>query len=128
MNAINLLLVGVGGFAGSAARYLTVVSLEKKLNAVFPYGTLTVNIAGSFLLGIVLAWISGKSGQSGESWRLLIGTGFCGGFTTFSAFAAENVSLFDQRLASTALLYILISVVGGLLAVWAGFAAFRTIF
>lgn len=128
MNAINLLLVGAGGFAGSVARYLTVVSLEKKLNSVFPYGTLTVNIAGSFVLGVVLAWVAGRSGGNSESWRLLIGTGFCGGFTTFSAFAAENVSLFDHRFASTALFYMLLSVVGGLLAVWAGFAVSRTIF
>lgn len=128
MNATNLLLVGAGGFAGSIARYVTVVSLEKRLNAVFPYGTLTVNIAGSFILGVVIAWVAARSEGNSDSWRLLVGTGFCGGFTTFSAFAAENVNLFDQRLASTALLYMILSVAGGLLAVWAGFTVSRTIF
>ena len=128
MNIFHLLLVGAGGCAGSMARYATVMAFEKRLNSAFPYGTFCVNIAGSFLLGFILAWIAARTDTHNEPWKLLLGTGFCGGFTTFSAFTAENAALLDQKLASTALLYIALSVAGGLVAVWIGFALSRTLF
>lgn len=128
MNVLHLLLAGAGGCIGSMARYAAVVSIDKKFNAIFPYGTLTVNIAGSFILGAVLAWATRKTGMHHGEWRVLLGTGFCGGFTTFSAFAAENMNLFEQKFPATALVYILVSVASGLVAVWAGFALARNIF
>lgn len=127
MNTLNILLVGLGGFAGSVARYLTVIAVEKKLHPSFPYGTLTVNIAGSFILGVVLAWVGGKTEPGSEPWKLLLGTGFCGGFTTFSAFAAENVRLLSEGLTSAPAIYILVSLIGGLLAVLAGLGLMRLI-
>jgi CrcB protein len=120
MNAYHILLVGAGGFLGSIARYITTISIDKKLNSFFPYGTLTVNLLGSFFLGVILAVVLKKSGTTAEQWKLLIGTGFCGGFTTFSAFAFENVSLFEARLAGTALIYTALSLAFGVVAVWAG--------
>lgn len=128
MNIAHLLLVGAGGCIGSMARYLTVAVVDKRLNTVFPYGTLAVNIIGSFVLGCLLAWLTKKTGVSAVSWKLFLGTGVCGGFTTFSAFAAENFSLLEQRLHGTMALYLFASVAAGLVAVWAGFALARTIF
>jgi CrcB protein len=127
MNTTHLLLVGAGGFFGSIARYLTVISVDKRLNSIFPFGTLTVNIFGSLLLGFLLAWVARKTGSNTDQLRLFVGTGFCGGFTTFSAFAVENVNLFQEKLPAWSVLYVMISVVGGMLAVWTGFAIARAI-
>lgn len=126
MNVTHILLVGAGGFVGSIFRYMTVLSIDRKMNAAFPYGTLTVNVVGSLLLGFLMALFLRKTGSHPVEWRLFLATGFCGGFTTFSAFAAENF-LLGQKFPGTALLYIAISVMGGLLAVWAGFAMGRNI-
>jgi CrcB protein len=128
MTMINILLVGAGGCLGSILRYLTVISLDKKLASIFPYGTATVNIAGSFVLGFVLALLMRKTGTHAHEWKLFLVTGFCGGFTTFSAFAAENVNLFEQKFPVTAFVYISLSIAGGLVAVWAGFALARNMF
>lgn len=127
MNILHLLLVGAGGCIGSMARYLTVVTVDRKLNAVFPYGTFAVNFIGSLILGFLVAWMAKKTGASAVNWKLFLGTGFCGGFTTFSAFAVENFNLFNNRLHGTAALYILLSVAAGLFAVWAGVALARAV-
>lgn len=83
-----LLLVFLGGGLGSAARYLVYRSMTV-LNLSLPWGTFTVNFAGSFLLGLILGYAL-KEGQVSNNLILLLGTGFCGGFTTFSTFAFEN--------------------------------------
>src|SRR5216684_6569378 len=84
-----LLLVMLGGALGAAARYLvTHFSSELSHHHGFPYGTLAVNVIGSFLVGYVLTW---SADHTHDRWRLLAATGFCGGFTTFSAFAYETV-------------------------------------
>jgi fluoride exporter len=127
MNLYNLFLVGAGGMLGSIARYATAYSVDKKLNTLIPFGTLTVNIAGSFVIGMVYAWASRKTGES-ESIRLLVGTGFCGGFTTFSAFALENVNLFDQKAFAPSLLYIGLTLIIGFVAVACGSAIGKSIF
>lgn len=127
MTLTHILLVGAGGCIGSMARYITVISLDKKLNSFFPFGTITVNLIGSFLLGVLFTMLLKKAGLNSPEWRLFLGTGFCGGFTTFSAFAAENISLFEQKLPGTALLYISVSVIGGLLAVWLGMTVARSL-
>ena len=120
MNAYHILLVGAGGFLGSVARYLTTISIDKRLNSFFPYGTLTVNLLGCFILGFILSVVVRKTGTTAEQWKLLFGTGFCGGFTTFSTFAFENVTLLEGRLAGTAVIYTALSLVFGVLAVWGG--------
>ncbi len=122
MNISNLFLVAAGGCVGSVIRYLTTIYVERRLPAGFPYGTLTVNVAGSLVMGVVLAWVAARSSETSEQWRLLIGTGFCGGFTTFSAFAADNLMLLDQESPALALFYVALSVMGGVLAVWIGFS------
>jgi len=100
-----------------------VKSVDERLNAVFPYGTLTVNVLGSFLLGVIYILTLRKAGVT-ENWRLFLGAGFCGGFTTFSAFAWENFNLIQQKLIVTSLIYSSVSLVAGLFAlivgVWIG--------
>ena len=119
MDIYKILVVGLGGFLGSAARYVTVRSVDEKLNAVFPYGTLAVNVIGSFLLGIVYSLVLRKAGIT-ENWRLFLSAGFCGGFTTFSAFTRENFNLIQQKLIGTSLAYTSLSLIAGLFALIAG--------
>ena len=116
---IKLLVIGFGGFLGSILRYVVGKSVDTKMNASFPWGTLTVNVIGSFTIGFVYMLAMRKVGIT-ENWRLFLGAGFCGGFTTFSAFAWENVSLLDQKLIGTSLIYIVSSIVIGMLAIVAG--------
>src|SRR5688572_11596044 len=119
MSAYKLLIIGLGGFLGSVARYVTAKFVDGKVSPAFPYGTLTVNILGSFLLGIIYALAIRKAGLT-ENGRLFLGVGFCGGFTTFSAFALENFNLMQEKFFGTSLLYILISIVASILALAAG--------
>jgi len=119
MSFYKLLIIGFGGFIGSVARYLTVKLIDDKVNSLFPYGTLMVNIVGSFLLGLIYMLALRKAGLT-ENGRLFLGVGFCGGFTTFSAFALENFNLLQQKFPGTSILYITISVVAGVLALAAG--------
>src|SRR5687767_14847234 len=119
MNIYKLFIIGLGGFIGSISRYLTARLVDEKLNSVFPYGTLAVNVIGSFLLGLIYMLALRKAGLT-ENGRLFLGVGFCGGFTTFSAFALENFNLLQQKLLGTSVLYVVISVVAGLLALAAG--------
>ena len=119
MSLYKLLIIGLGGFLGSVARYMTAKFVDDKLSPAFPYGTLTVNILGSFLLGIIYVLAVRKAGLN-ENGRLFLGVGFCGGFTTFSAFVLENFNLMQEKLAGTSLLYISLSVGGGILALAAG--------
>jgi|SRR6476469_6054943 len=114
----NILLVAAGGAAGSALRYLLSLMIGNKS---FPYATLTINIIGCFVIGLVLGYFS-KEDQL--PWRLLLATGLCGGFTTFSAFSAETLLLLQQQRFIPALIYISVSVV---LSVTATFAAFQMI-
>ncbi len=119
MTIYNVLAVGMGGFLGSILRFISVRTIDNYLLKNFAYGTLTVNVLGSLILGILVG-ITLKRVELSENIRLFIGVGFCGGFTTFSAFAAENVNLINDKQGTNALLYIAASVIIGILAVLAG--------
>jgi fluoride exporter len=119
MNFYNILLVGCGGFLGSVARYLTAQTIDSRLNSVVPFGTFAVNVAGSFILGVIYGVLLTKTNNP-QHMRLFLATGFCGGFTTFSAFAFENMGLIQQKMIGTSLFYVMLSLVLGVLAVWAG--------
>lgn len=113
----NMLLVFLGGGAGSVLRYSTSLLGEKFMTVSFPFATLMVNGAGCFTIGL-LSGILLKNNQTDA--RLLLITGFCGGFTTFSAFAQENLNLIQTNQMALAALYTIISTLLGLALVWLG--------
>ena len=113
----NLLLVGLGGSIGSMARYAASLLINSKL---FPYATLSVNIFGSFIIGLVFAMTVKEAGFS-NNWRLFLATGICGGFTTFSAFSLENMGLLQSGRIGIALTYIILSIVLGIAATFLGY-------
>src|SRR5690554_5881668 len=113
----SVLIVFLGGGVGSVFRYLTSVFTEKYVQSSFPWATFFVNAAGCLIVGI-LAGLIIKEQLTNPDLRLLFITGFCGGFTTFSAFALENIKLFQSGNTLVALLYIALSVLLGIFAVW----------
>ena len=115
-----VLWVMVAGAVGSGARYLVALAMA---GATFPYGTLTVNLSGSFLLGIV-AHLS-LSGTLSVDARTVIGVGFLGGFTTYSSFNQETLTMLTGGTAGAAVLNIVITLAGGLAAGALGLAAGR---
>ncbi|MGM0580922.1 MAG: fluoride efflux transporter CrcB [Bacteroidota bacterium] len=115
----NLLLIGLGGGLGSIARYATTTLSQKYLSSFLPYGTLIANILGSLLIGVFLAYLIENPSQN---FKLLLVTGFCGGFTTFSTFSYENFSYLQNGQIGMFLLYALGSIIIGLLAVFVGFS------
>lgn len=114
----SLLLVFIGGGTGSVARYL----LGKYLNSTttgIPYGTFAANVLGSLLIGIILGWAL-KNNSLSSNTALLLATGFCGGFTTFSTFAYENHVFLKSGDFLTFALYAIASFALGILAVFGG--------
>ena len=115
----NFLIVGLGGAVGSMLRYGVQKIFQVQSAAAFPTGTLLVNIAGCFLIGILWSMVS-RSLTWNEEMKLLLMTGFCGGFTTFSAFTFEGIGLLKESKTFLFVIYITASVVGGLLATLIG--------
>lgn len=117
----NILLVGLGGFFGSIARYkLGGLILHITAQDRFPFGTFTVNVLGCLIVG-VLAGTAERYDVFGADARLFLFTGLLGGFTTFSAFGLETVYLIRRSDLSAAALYTGGSVILGITAVWLGF-------
>ncbi len=116
-------LVALGGALGAWLRYVVGLAWARSIGATsaaaFPWATLTVNLFGSLAMGLLTGWLAG-SGQGSESWRLLLGVGVLGGFTTFSAFSLDVVSLAQRGAIGTAILYGAISVVGSIAGLVAG--------
>jgi len=113
----NFLLVGLGGGVGSMLRYATGLLIGYK---AFPVATLLINIAGSLLIGIVIAFCL-KHSTFADNWKLFLATGVCGGFTTFSAFSMENVQLLQNGKYLESAGYITGSVLLGIMATFIGF-------
>ncbi len=114
----SILLVGTGGFAGSVLRYLISRFIALETSSAFPLGTFTVNIAGCLIIGLIYGF--GIKEPVSSEMRLLLATGFCGGFTTFSSFSMEFFLLLGDGYAGLAFLYAGASMAAGLAAVWAG--------
>ncbi len=119
-----LLIIGTGGFLGSISRYMVQQVLADKFGASFPYGTLAVNIIGSFIIGIVYALFERGSVLSPE-WRLFLAVGFCGGFTTFSSFAFESIQMLRLEQFLYLSLYMSFSLIGGLMATYLGILSIK---
>ena len=115
----TLLLVGTGGFLGSISRYLVSRFVQNSIPSSFPYGTFFVNIAGCLLIGIIYG-LSERSSLLTPGWRLFLAAGFCGGFTTFSTFANENLALLRDGEFFYFFLYTGLSVFLGIAATFLG--------
>lgn len=121
---VHVLIVAIGGVLGTVARY-AVTQVWRSPGSGFPLSVLAANLLGSFLLGALLEALVRRGRDEGlrRSLRLLVGTGFCGGFTTYSTLAVGSVLLVRSDHLATALLYDATSVLAGLLASAAGIAA-----
>lgn len=113
------MIAGTGGFLGTIARFLVSRFMHRIFLVSFPIGTFTVNIIGCLLIGILFG-ISEKGDLLTPEWRIFLTTGFCGGFTTFSTFSLENISLLKDGNFLFFALYTGLSVALGLLATYAG--------
>ncbi|WP_426131105.1 fluoride efflux transporter CrcB [Pararhizobium sp. PWRC1-1] len=120
----HILLVAAGGAVGSVLRYLVGLWTLRSFGPSFPWGTLTVNITGSFLIGVLAEVIARKFGASAEM-RVFLITGILGGYTTFSAFSLDAITLLERGEPVTALIYVASSVLLSALAVFAGLALMR---
>jgi CrcB protein len=92
---LDFLAISLGAIVGANARYWMSRSALRLLGPVFPYGTLAINVLGSFVLGFFMVWTTQRVIVD-PRWRLLVAVGFCGGFTTFSSYAFESMALMEQ--------------------------------
>lgn len=115
----TIFLVGIGGGLGSVFRFLMSVIMNKFNQSVFPWATFLVNILGCLIIGILIGYFD-RQLISNPHLKFLFITGFCGGFTTFSTFSVEGYSLYSSDHIFLAFLYVILSVVLGLLAIWLG--------
>lgn len=123
---MNFIMVGLGGFIGAILRYGLSGLMHRVLGSNFPYGTLAVNVLGSFALGLFLTLSSTRLAISDE-WKSFIAVGILGAFTTFSTFSFETIALLQERLLMQAFLNIGLNVILALASVWAGMALARII-
>jgi len=117
----TLLIIGLGGAIGSIFRYLVQVCTGRWITLNFPLGTLLVNISGCLLIGLFYGFSTKYTGITTE-WKLFLITGLCGGYTTFSSFSYESISLFKQGNYLYFILYTSLSFILGLLATVGGAA------
>ncbi len=118
MTAAQWLLVAIGGALGAPLRYVIDTLVSKRSRTAFPFGTLTVNVSGSLVLGVVTGLVMYHG--LGPTPRLAVGTGFIGAYTTFSTFSFETLALFEEGDTSRAVGYIGASLLAGGLAAGLG--------
>jgi len=123
----TIFIVGTGGFIGSVLRYLVQVFVEKGLMSTFPWGTFVANVAGSFIIGVVYA-LAEKGNLMSAEWRMFLAVGICGGFTTFSSFAYNNMVMLKEGVYGQFFLNVGGSLFFGLLAVYLGMMIVRFVF
>ncbi len=123
---MSLIYVMLGGAFGSGARYLTGRATLSLFGPDYPYGTLAVNLIGGLLMG-ALVGVLARGANGGETWRLLLGVGVLGGFTTFSSFSLDAVTMIERGQLAVALGYVLVSVIGSIAALFAGLTLARTV-
>ena len=125
----RFLIVAAGGAIGSAARYGVGVWAQRLFpGAAWPWGTLTVNVVGGLIMGLVAGWLALRGGAQAESIRLFAAVGVLGGFTTFSAFSLETAQLIERRQFALASGYVAASVVLSIAALFIGLMVARRAF
>ncbi|AVX04413.1 fluoride efflux transporter CrcB [Maritalea myrionectae] len=122
---MSYLLVGLGGAFGAMGRFGVGQLIMRWGLTGWPYATLAVNIVGSFLMGLVIALLARTTPEWSHSARLLLATGFCGGFTTFSAFSLDFIALYERGQMLSALMYLGLSVILSIAALFAAMALVR---
>ncbi|USI72391.1 CrcB family protein [Sphingomonas morindae] len=124
-----IFLVMLGGALGSGLRYLAGVAGQRLLGTGFPAGTLFVNVSGGLLMGLLAALLARAAGgiAAAEPMRLLLGVGVLGGYTTFSSFTLETVTMIERGQPALALFYVLASALGAILALMLGLALGRSL-
>ncbi len=127
MSFVHFVLVGIGGAIGAMARHGVGMACKTAGITGFPWATLTVNVAGSFLMGLLVAWLAKRGGPGQENLRLLLAVGVLGGFTTFSSFSLDFITLIERGQPTAALIYASASVVASIIAISLGLAAVRAL-
>ncbi len=123
---MGYLIVFLGGGIGAALRHGINLGSARALGTAFPYSTLTINITGSFIMGLVAAYFAFK-GDASQHWRLFFTTGILGGYTTFSAFSLDAALLYERGEVGAAALYVVASVALSIAGLFAGFAIVRSL-
>ena len=121
----NLFLVVVGGGIGAGIRHLTNIGALRLVGPSYPWGTMAINIIGSFAMGLFIASMMRRGGSNEV--RLFVATGILGGFTTFSAFSLDFATLWERGATLPALAYALASVIGAIIALFLGLWLARTV-
>jgi len=124
--SLGFLLIFIGGGLGSMLRHAVNLSSAALFGVNFPYGTMIVNITGSFTMGVIAGWFALR-GQGGQMMSLFLTTGILGGFTTFSAFSLDAALLWERNQTGGAILYVLGSFVAAIIGVFVGLAAMRSL-
>jgi fluoride exporter len=122
---MGYLIVFLGGGFGAALRHGINLGLARLLGGGFPYATFFINVTGSFAMGVIAAWFAFK-GDASQHWRLFLTTGILGGYTTFSTFSLDTALLYERGQFGLAAVYVIGSVVLGLIGLFAGLAIVRT--
>jgi CrcB protein len=122
---MGYLVVFLGGGVGAALRHGVNLAAARLLGTGFPFGTLTVNVLGSLVMGLMVAWFAFE-GSPSQHWRLFLTTGMLGGFTTFSTFSLDTALLYERGELGLAAFYVVVSVVAGLTGLFGGLAVIRS--
>lgn len=122
----DVALVALGGAIGAALRYVLGTWIVERTGAAFPWHTMAINVSGAFLIGVLMA-LSLDKGIVPGNWRLFLGTGILGGFTTFSTLSFESIALMERGLIGAGLVNMFGSGVAGLIAAWLGIVVVRAI-
>lgn len=121
----SLIYIAIGGSLGAVSRHLLGEQSRRLWGSDFPFGTMTVNIIGSLLMGLLMGWLLTRQGS--EHLRLFLATGFLGGFTTFSAFSLDAINLLERKAYTPFMIYVGGSVIIAIVALWIGLIIARKI-
>jgi CrcB protein len=118
------IVVFLGGGLGAALRHGINLAVARMFGAGFPYATFFINVTGSFVMGLIAAWFAFR-GDASQHWRLFLTTGILGGYTTFSTFSLDAALLYERGQLTLAAVYVIGSVVLGIVGLFAGLAIVR---